>query len=289
MTDHKASGYNGATSTPNIRVLSLGAGVQSTTLLLMACTGVLPRLNAAIFADTRGEPAYVYDHFAKLKAYAADRSTPVRLISAGSLSDTLTEPGTRFTSIPYFTKGSDGKKGIGTRECTREFKVEPINREVRRMLGAKGRGRVRQGVYAEQWIGFSTDEYMRVSEKHQVEHIKQRFPLLELGMSRDDCHAWLEAHGWSDVAKSACVFCPYRSDAEWRFLRDNHPADWKQATILDEAIRKGGVGKTGKTLDGEAFLHASRVPLSLAVIDNDDNKGDPDGCSPYGCRSGKTV
>jgi hypothetical protein len=37
----------------DLRVLSLGAGVQSTTLALMAAEGKLPGLDAAIFADTR--------------------------------------------------------------------------------------------------------------------------------------------------------------------------------------------------------------------------------------------
>jgi hypothetical protein len=43
-------------SEPNLRVLPLGAGVQSTTLTLMACDGALPGLNAAIFTDTGWEP-----------------------------------------------------------------------------------------------------------------------------------------------------------------------------------------------------------------------------------------
>ena len=41
-----------------MRVLSLGAGVQSSTLLLMACHGEL-ELDAAIFADTQWEPQWV--------------------------------------------------------------------------------------------------------------------------------------------------------------------------------------------------------------------------------------
>lgn len=40
-----------------LKVLSLGAGVQSSALLLMSCRGVLPRIDAAVFADTRFEPS----------------------------------------------------------------------------------------------------------------------------------------------------------------------------------------------------------------------------------------
>jgi hypothetical protein len=270
---------------PTVKVLSLGAGVQSTTLFLMSAYGELPRLDAAIFADTRGEPAYVYDHFEKLREVATEYGIPLYLVSDGSLPGQLTSPDGRFASIPYYTLSPTGGKGIGRRQCTREFKITPIQRQVRALLGAKPRGRVPKHLMAEQWIGFSTDEIGRVSYKHRVEHITQRYPLLELGMSRGDCHRWLTANGWTDVAKSACYFCPYRSNSEWRNLRDNHPGDWQKAIELDRAIRKGGCGGS-QTLDGTAYLHPSRRPLALAAIDNDDNRGNPDGCSPYGCRRG---
>ena len=40
----------------NLRVLSLGAGVQSSTLALMIEKGEIPMVEAAIFADTGGNP-----------------------------------------------------------------------------------------------------------------------------------------------------------------------------------------------------------------------------------------
>ncbi len=47
----------------DLRVLSLGAGVQSTTLALMAAHGEIgPMPDCAIFADTGWEPAAVYEH-----------------------------------------------------------------------------------------------------------------------------------------------------------------------------------------------------------------------------------
>ena len=50
-----------------LRVLSLGAGVQSTTLALMAAHGEIgPMPDCAIFADTGWEPNAVYEHLAWL-------------------------------------------------------------------------------------------------------------------------------------------------------------------------------------------------------------------------------
>ena len=52
-----------------LKVLSLGAGVQSTTLALMINQGELPMVDCAVFADTKGEPKYVYDHLNWLKHF----------------------------------------------------------------------------------------------------------------------------------------------------------------------------------------------------------------------------
>ena len=45
-----------------LRILSLGAGVQSSALALMIEKGQVPMVDAAIFADVKGEPKSVYTH-----------------------------------------------------------------------------------------------------------------------------------------------------------------------------------------------------------------------------------
>jgi hypothetical protein len=198
---------------------------------------------------------------------------------------------------------------MGRRQCTSEYKLNPIGRKVRELLGAAPPDfrRVPKGNHARQWIGFSTDEIGRVSDKDGVSYVTKEYPLLDLGMSRKDCERWLAARGWT-TEKSACIGCPFHGNRQWRKLRDQHPEEWADAVEFDAAIRKGGA--RGLPLNGEAFLHASRVPLPLAPIDkvtrreNQDaqsdifdqlaeldlaENGDPDGCSPYGCRSGQRV
>ncbi len=53
-------------SAPTLRVLSLGAGVQSTTMALLALENALPKPDYAIFADTGWEPKRVYEHLDRL-------------------------------------------------------------------------------------------------------------------------------------------------------------------------------------------------------------------------------
>lgn len=282
-----------------MRLLSLGAGVQSTVLALMTADGALPSLDGAIFADTGWEPRWVYEQVGRLAGVLAEAGVPLHIVSSGNLRDDALDPERRYASVPYFVRNPDGSEGMGRRQCTSEYKLAPINRKVRELLGAAAPDyrRVPKGRVAEQWIGFSADEIHRVSDKDGVSYIRKRYPLLELGMRRKDCERWLQARGWGDTAKSACVGCPYHGNAQWRDLRDNHPAEWADAVAFDEAIRKGGA--RGLPLNGTAYLHRSRVPLSIAPIDRVtraewrdrqgdllDELGDPDGCSPYGCRSG---
>lgn len=160
------------------------------------------------------------------------------------------------------------------------------------------------GRWAEQWIGFSADEVERVSGKGDTRYSRSRYPLLELGMTVTQCLAFLESRGWAGTEKSACIGCPFHGNAAWRRMRDTDPDSWQQAVAFDHAYRRG------PGMVHERYLHISRVPLELAPIDRvqrienlqptmDDaaieaemthlERGDPDGCSPWACRSGEPV
>jgi hypothetical protein len=293
--------------TPDLIVKSTGAGVQSTAIALLIEDGTLPKPDAAIFADTGWEPAAVYEQVDRLAELYARLEIPFYRVSKGHLRRDAVDPEHRYASIPYFVRNPDGSEGMGRRQCTSEYKLAPITRKVRELLGAKAPDfrRVPKSRLAEQWVGFSTDEVIRANRRKDsqgVSYLTTRYPLLELGMSRDDCERLLAERGWGNTVKSACIGCPYHGNAQWRDLRDNHPDEWADAVEFDAAIRKGG--SRGLPLNGEAFLHRSRVPLDQAPIDRLTRaemaaafeadqadflelleNGPADGCSPYGCRS----
>lgn len=291
---------------PTLRLLSLGAGVQSTTLALLCVEGSLDRLDGAIFADTGWEPHAVYQQVDNLDSLLTGVGIPLYRVSNGNIRTDAIDVAHRYASLPYFVRNGDGSEGLGRRQCTHEYKLAPINRKVRELLGAsppKFRT-VPNGKIAEQWIGFSTDEIGRVNNKRGVRYLSPRYPLIELGMSRRDCERFLKSRGWGDTQKSACIGCPFHGNKQWRDMRDSRPDEWNDAVAFDQAIRKGGA--RGIPLRGEAFLHRSLMPLDVAPVDRitrsemkswqvdlfDDSDldlleyGDPDGCSPYGCRSG---
>jgi hypothetical protein len=247
-----------------MRVLSLGAGVQSSTLALMAAEGEIEWPDVAIFADTCAEPKPVYDWL--------DWLTPrlpfpvVRVQQGDGLTAALTAG--RFASPPFYTESKRGE-GQLRRQCTREYKLQPIQREVRRLLGLRPRQRAPRGA-VEMWVGISLDEVMRMKDSREP-WITNRWPLIERRMTRADCLSWMESHGYPKPPKSSCTFCPYHDNRYWRWLRDSDPAGWQQAVEMDRLIR-GGVRGTKERL----YLHRSLKPLEDVDLSTEQERGQLD-------------
>lgn len=68
--------------------------------------------------------------------------------------------------------------------------------------------------------------------------------------------------------KSACVWCPYHSDVEWRRIRDTDPDGWSRALTLDDLIRGGVRGTTDRL-----YLHRSRQPLRDVDLSTAEERG----------------
>ncbi|MDB5310815.1 MAG: hypothetical protein JWO38_5017 [Gemmataceae bacterium] len=177
-----------------------------------------PLIDYAIFADTQEEPASVYRHLEWLKR---QKGPPILVRTAGRLGDQLIHgrdgKGGRFASIPAYTRGPHGRIGMTRRQCTSEAKMEACNKTIRyELLGLKPRQRVPRGMIVRQHFGISCDEAGR-AERAKKRFEKQKwtkpvYPLIEMGWSRKDCLAFLKDRVPHEVPKSACVFCPYKSN-----------------------------------------------------------------------------
>lgn len=145
------------------------------------------------------------------------------------------------------------------RKCTADYKVAPIQREVRRLLGL-AKGARSAGKLAQQWIGISLDEAHRMKDS-RVSYIENYYPLVDLRMTRADCLAWIEAHGYPRPGKSSCIGCPYHSNGTWAQMRDQEPELFADAVDFDRRIRLGRI--PGAT--GVCYLHRRKLPLDVAV------------------------
>ena len=255
---------------PTMRILSLGAGVQSSCLALMAQEGLTKhKPDFMIFADTGWEPKFVYEHVEYLKK--AITICPIITVERGNLREDLIraanpEPGSReeeksfagrVPNPPLFAaRPNGGRVGMLYRQCTHDYKVIPIQKKMRELLGVKPRFRVPKDMIVEQWIGISTDEAMRMKEA-RMPWLTSRWPLIEMKMSRADCLQWyrdIKKHPMP--GKSSCIGCPYHHNDQWKNMQKNYPEDWEDACDLDDKIRHGL-----KNTETELFLHKSAKPL----------------------------
>ena len=258
-------------NSPTLTVLSLGGGVQSSVMALMASQslpstgsgGAFDRVpDCAVFADTRWEPPSVYEHIEWLKGRL---SFPLYVVDNGrSLRDdvkalTNHSSSRRYVDIPVYLKGRDGEgDGIGRRQCTDSYKIRPIRRRMRELLGLRPRQRVPAGTTVELWLGISTDEAIRMKTSRD-RWIENRYPLIEAGMSRRDCMEWWAARYNRPLERSACVACPFQSRQRWVETKRRWPELFAEAVEIDASMRDG------LALRKTPYLHMLRMPLAQAV------------------------
>lgn len=259
-------------TTPHLTVLSLGAGVQSSTLYLMALQGELA-IDAAIFADTGWEPQAVYRHLAWLETLDGP---PLYRVSAGNLRQDLLETvaGTRarVSHPPLYVRDDDPADPGGQlwRSCTKAYKIVPIVRQIRALLQAQGLPSPRQGARVSQVLGISLDELHRASPS-RVRWITVVWPLLARRMTRQDCLTWLRRHGYPLPPKSSCLGCPYHSNAHWLQMQRTQPDDeWASTVAVDTALRQGS---RLPSCTGQVYLHRSMRPLQEAIDALDTGQG----------------
>ena len=257
-------------------IISLGAGVQSSCLVLMcAKREIKPMPDFAIFADTQDEPKSVYDWLEKLKAMLP---FPVYIVTAGRLStETLkmrvTADGRKYfrTHIPFFAKSAKGKKGkIVFRSCTADFKIKPIMKAIRARCEIK---RGQKEISVTQYIGISWDEWHRCKPSREA-WAQSRWPLIELKMTRHHCLEWMKENQYPTPPRSSCVYCPFHSDREWKRLKNEEPEAFLKAVEFEKEIQ--AAKKNSENLDSTPFLHKSCTPLEDVDLRDDFDKGQMD-------------
>ena len=253
-----------------LRVLSLGAGVQSSALALMIHKGEIPMVDCAIFADTQAEPPKVYEWLEFIKKTV---SYPVHIVTWRNLEqDVLDASQGKYQAftIPFYTKNKETEqKGMLMRQCTGDYKIKPIIQKIRKLLGYKKGERVDlKKVKVEMLLGISTDE-MRRMRMNQLRYIDNQYPLInDFGMSRQDCVMWIKDNGYPMPAKSACYFCPFHSQSGWKEIKENDPKLFEKAVQMDKQIRDQEKYKTNNKHNDELYLHRSCEPLDKALEDD---------------------
>jgi len=252
-----------------LTVISLGVGVQSSTMLLMAAKGELPNVDCAIFADTGYEPKSVYNYLSLLKKIV---KFPIYQVSKGNIKDDIINSiknNTKFPTAPFFTQNAiTGKKGMLRRQCTFDYKISVIRKKLRELCNVGYRKRFPKDKYIEQWIGISTDEIQRMKPARDP-YILNRHPLIEMNMSRQDCINWMKKNNFPLPEKSACIMCPYHNDAYWHFMKTERPSEFADAVEFDKNIRTGA-----KNIKDNLYLHRSCKNLDEVEFNKKEDDND---------------
>lgn len=223
-------------------VFSFGAGTQSTAIMalikheperLLNTIGHLP--DYALFADTGAESQDSLINFEYWR-----KNSPIPLYRVKNWKRNAMHDG--FRALPVYFSGG----GSMRRQCTSEWKIQPLNKATSKLFPNK-----RPNNPVSTWLGISTDEIQRMKESW-VKSIENVYPLIELGLSRQDCYQILDKYGYKTV-KSSCYMCPYQVKR------------WHENLELDKAIAYEKNMQENNPYREMPYLHPSCEPLEIAV------------------------
>lgn len=146
----------------------------------------------------------------------------------------------------------------GNRSCTADFKIKVVDRWLREH-GGKAHG-------AQVGIGISLDEFQRMKpnlDPATRDWKENKFPLIDLRMSRQDCINVIEKSGLPVPPKSSCYFCPFHSLTKWQEMRINEPDLFQKSCELETMMneRRAVLGKD------KVWFSGKLKPLEKATTD----------------------
>ena len=267
-----------------MKILSFGAGMQSTALALMSCENSLslkkgqpmphpdvPIYDLVIFCDLGMEPSWVMDQVRFTQDACAQVKMSFKILDSPLHEDFMRNFGERRTvSIPWWTLRGDGHKAKMPRNCTIDYKIEVIAKYVRwEVLGYRKGQRLRpeDRKAHEMHMGFSYEEQKRCKESTNPMFVNH-YPLVEMKLVRADNYAYIRDVWGLETRASACTFCPFYRNYFFRYLRENLPEEYAQLVMVDELLRD----KTPKPpMDSDLYISRSRkriVDLTPAECDD---------------------
>lgn len=235
--------------TKGLKILSCGAGMQSTALALMSCENKIrnnsypkvPIYDLIVFCDMEWEPPWVYEQVKFIQKACASCGITFKVLETNLYGDYVEKFGiARVPSIPFWSVDENGKKGKMRRQCTIDKKILAIQKYVRyEVLGYHFKERCRKHDYGahEMHIGFSAEEKHRVFESINPMFVT-KFPLVEMGLTRADNYKYILEVWGLETKASACGYCPFHRNYFFKYLRENYPDCFNAVNELDRILEQ---------------------------------------------------
>jgi 3'-phosphoadenosine 5'-phosphosulfate sulfotransferase (PAPS reductase)/FAD synthetase len=264
-----------------IRVFSFGGGVQSVACLVLAAQEKID-YRTFVFCDV-GEDTENPETHKYIKEYAAPFAEKHGIDFYKVMKQYKGQSITLWQKLMLESRSVDipvrmSNGAPGRRNCTVEFKIKPIASFIKRM----GATKQNRGIVG---IGISTDEAHR-AKPNRVSYLISEFPLLDLGLSRQDCKKLIADAGLPVPPKSACFFCPFQRKESWENLYSNKRELFNRSVDLENTLnaRRKKLGKDSVWLTGY------NMPLSEVVTGFHERQlsiwgAEEHSCGPFLCGS----
>jgi len=257
-----------------LKVLSFGAGMQSTALALMSCENLLslkggrpvlyplvPVYDLVIFCNLGFEPPWVKEQARFVQKACESAGIWFKQLDTPLYQDLMRDFGKRrVVSIPWWTLRDDGHKSRMPRNCTIDYKVERISKFVRwEVLGYKKGQRLQEEDKKahEMHMGFSFEEKHRCKESPNQMFVN-RFPLVDMKLVRADNYAYIKDVWGLETKASACAFCPFHKNFFFKYLKEHEPEAYRRIVRVDELLRDNN---PKPPMDSDLFISRSRKRL----------------------------
>lgn len=220
-----------------MRVISYGGGVQSTALIVLAATGQIEPVDAAIFSNVGDDSEHpdTLDYVRQIMTpWAAKRGIPVHELKR-TLKDGTTQTlwqrmmdhtGTTLREpIPVY-----GYSGAPmSRSCTVDHKIKVLGKWIKKNA---------EDLPVTVLIGISSDEHQRANKGKNEKWEIRTYPLLDLNLSRNDCAEIIKKAGLPVPPKSSCFYCPFHTLQTWAELKRDRPDLFDKAQALEDKLNE---------------------------------------------------
>lgn len=223
-------------------VWSCGGGRQSAALGVLITQGRIPKPDIAVIVDTEREKSSTWDYYYNtLKPAMSEIGVDLKRIYKSDFA-TVDLYRNDDLLIPAFTTQS-GKVSKLPTYCSNEWKQRVVRRYLR-SVGVKS---------CDLYLGISTNEADRMKDSG-LKWLRHVYPLIDLGLTVDDCVKIVRQAGWPPASLSACWMCPNQNKSEWLAMSED---DFQKAQHFEREAQQR---------DPFVFLTRSGQPLTRETV-----------------------